>query len=324
MNIVLYWYTIEGITVPLPHQSIQDLYAALQESRLFGNPFQKFGFVQIGLIPPDIIFGLFVHQYPRIRVDYDDNKNESLIDEEDFERYVFILQPNAGRILLQRRRRRESRIPSWETVIERLRAVLQFLILQVDIPGAVQLTEGRVGHTRQEFLAAFRDPNSRVIYLEVADLDYRLLPREFRFFNPNHQFDEAFEYAMRPISEQTERISMQARQDGDLSVLPDTKGYVNMSRTPRLMRVVDKVTKRTSTYRDRVEQKREINVASEGMTAEEVLRAIETFSRTYESAHDRPANANRRARSGRPEQLSLLEELDTHESGYNPPRDRDR
>jgi hypothetical protein len=180
-------------------------------------------------------------------LDYDEAKRPSTTPDEDFERYLFILNLSGRRLALQRRRRSHPALPPWNVVFERFVGYLRLLLSNAGLRPPTDVAVETEGETREEFIAAFNDANNRVILLGVADLDPSLLPGDFHFFNPRVDFNEVYGQGFPITAANTRRVEMEAKEGGDLRQSPDAKGYIQTANEPYVMKIVSKATNQERT-----------------------------------------------------------------------------
>lgn len=305
MPITMYAFAARGGWTRLADDRIQTLFQAFQRSRWIGQEPDRFGFVHVQLMNPDTIFGFFAQQYSRLKVDYDDQKREETSIEDDFEHYLFVYQPNLHRVLLQRRKSYEPDLPPWSTIFARFADLLRLVVYQAELLPPPAVNPIIEGYTREQFIDYFNNPQTRITYLNVENLDADLLPSNFPFFNPNREFNEAYAVGSRRTAINTKRVVMQATEDGDLSQTPDAKGYIHEARDPKVMRLIVRETKTEAVLEASRESKVEVEVSIEGavnIPVDDITKIVNALNRRQQRP-ERQINLPRRHQ----EQLAMFE-----------------
>lgn len=256
---------------------IESVLNSFATSRLYDEIPHRFGFVNVRKQRDDVLFGFFVQEYPHLRFEYDDHKQEHKTVLPDFERYLFILELNRHYLYLQRRKRPHPQVPSWDNLFSKFVGLLRLVISEGGVHPPSGISEIKGGDAREEFIALFDNPEMRVAYLEIDGVESSLLPTGFRFFNPRVDLDAAYSEGMKYTSQNVRRATMEASDEGDLSKVPEARGYLHATPKPKILRVVSRSTSTVTTLQATRERKVEMEIDVVDPSETDMVAIIEGF-----------------------------------------------
>ncbi len=199
---------------------------------------RKYGFAHCGHTN-DAIYGLFVQKYPKVVTDYTETKLEESQKIRDTGEYLFVFYPRKYELYLQAKR--SADLPGTTQIIKKFVGLWKLIASSSDgkfLVSTFDYTQDEVDRGR--ILEIFYTEADSVSELELEDFDRNLVLEEKRlrgdkyqtYFNPIDAYQPAMEEAALRFGNNTEKVSVKAKQGESFKKDPIVRAMLEGSRKP--------------------------------------------------------------------------------------------
>lgn len=182
----------------------------VSESPLFGEPPKRFGFAKVRFISDNSVLGYFTQEFTAKRHKYDQAKHEHPYTDLPFEDSLTILMIDRGLAFLQSRRFRDETI-SMTGVLRNFELAVRTLVRGSDLP-FYGLDPYILRYDRTAFLKLFS--TNSVLNVSVTGLSNKVVPEDFKFFNPEAEKDEIVRQMMNTELRSLDQLSIGSSDKG--------------------------------------------------------------------------------------------------------------